>query len=171
MTTQWRHPNPRVILIEGTEATGKSSLARRIADQYDTTALHFGPPKTKTWEEEYLLPVVTSLAIVGAPVVLDRGWISEAVWCSILGDLRTPVWDDKGETLMNVMRVLGVQYIHCTATPQQILQTLDERGESDEYNDAIACIPAYEQAISELADRGAAVLTVTRDQIAEGWTL
>jgi len=73
-----------LIIIEGVDRTGKTSLAKRIADKIDAVVVHAGPP-TKHPIEEYQTALDGYSPIAGTHLVLDRWHVGEYVWPRIFG--------------------------------------------------------------------------------------
>ena len=74
-----------LIIIEGVDRTGKTSLAKRIKDKVGSygTVVHAGPP-TKHPLEEYET-ALDGWTPYGIPLILDRWHIGEYVWPKIFG--------------------------------------------------------------------------------------
>lgn len=69
-----------LIVIEGCDKSGKSTLAKAVATTYSLEYKHFGPPKTQDPAKEY----VEFLQQAAAPVVCDRFYLGELVYGPLL---------------------------------------------------------------------------------------
>lgn len=111
-----------LIVIEGPDRTGKSSLAQRIADKVNGRVIHAGPP-TKHPLEEYETALDTYDPRGQDHLILDRWHLGEYVWPAIF----------KRETLFNracqihlamYMRSRGAFFIHADRDPRKLGQEL-----------------------------------------------
>lgn len=73
-----------LIVIEGVDRTGKSTLAKRIAKQIDAEIIHAGPP-TRGSIEEYETTLNGYDPNADTSLILDRWHVGEHVWPSIFG--------------------------------------------------------------------------------------
>jgi hypothetical protein len=67
-----------LVLIEGIDRTGKSTLAERLRDFTGGTVMHFSKPETHPLYE-YTASLAT-FAPASSTVILDRGHVGESVW-------------------------------------------------------------------------------------------
>jgi len=73
-----------IILIEGVDGTGKTTLARTLQQVSSHRALfHAGPPQTASAFREYVRPL--ELANDGWTIICDRWHLGEMVWPTIFG--------------------------------------------------------------------------------------
>jgi hypothetical protein len=71
-----------IILIEGVDGTGKTTLARTLQQVSSHRALlHAGPPKTTSAFTEYVKPL--EMAYDGWTIICDRWHLGELVWPAI----------------------------------------------------------------------------------------
>lgn len=77
----------RIIIIEGTDGTGKTTYAKSLAEAHGGVYRHAGAPTAETWWEEYLDPLSLHLTgpEAGQLLVLDRWHLGEMVWPSLFG--------------------------------------------------------------------------------------
>lgn len=68
-----------LIIVEGTDRVGKTTLCETLQDQYGGEIIHFGIPH-KSALEEYLEPLLTYTPGAGENVYADRHFLGEAVW-------------------------------------------------------------------------------------------
>lgn len=79
-----------LLILEGADATGKSTLAEELAEAQDRKIIHAGPPLSKSWPEEYIESVVPQSKVQS--YVLDRWHLGEYIWPPILG--RESLYED-----------------------------------------------------------------------------
>lgn len=147
-------PKPRIILLEGADAAGKSTIAQRFSDYYTdaglvVTRVHNGPPSTVSGKSLYhiyrnqleLAVVVRKLA--DRITIIDRSFPSEAVYGPVFRgqSLLTPKQTAKLERYCikhNIWRI-GV------VAPDAIRRArMDCRGESfDRQPDVAAMYNSY----------------------------
>lgn len=72
-----------LILIEGVDRTGKSSLAESLRELTDACVLHFSSPKSDNPLVEYVWPLRGYDG--GESIVCDRGHLGEVVWPRFFG--------------------------------------------------------------------------------------
>jgi hypothetical protein len=73
-----------LVVIEGLDRTGKTTLAREVSKQTGAQYMHFGAP-TRHPIDEYLEPVLGYRPGSGRHIVMDRGYLGELVWPTIFG--------------------------------------------------------------------------------------
>lgn len=79
--------NPRLVILEGADGVGKSTLGRHLAKQYDgfyfhATATKSLIPAMRDYQQNLLENVQENVA-AGRTVVLDRFWPSELVYGTV----------------------------------------------------------------------------------------
>lgn len=78
-----------IILLEGADATGKTSLANHIVSQFPNAEyLHLGKPNTgNAWSDhKNALLLAISRVRQGKLMVIDRLWLSEAIYGAVYRD-------------------------------------------------------------------------------------
>lgn len=131
-----------ITIIEGVDGTGKTTYAKRLADQQNAMYLHADKPTKDTWFLEYAAPLVST------NMVLDRWHLGEMVWPKIFG--RESLFDDDGFDLCNwVLAKLGTKLIVLTRNDDDIVNELLNRGEEDQIDTVLHAkelfIEAYKQ--------------------------
>lgn len=124
-----------LILIDGVDLTGKTSLARELATEHGLAYLHLGPP-----ESEALAHHLAWIADwVAAPygLVLDRGHWSGYAYGSAGYNPGNSLGLSGFTVVESVMRRLGAVVVHCTATEEAILSRW-QRGEDYIKQEAVA---------------------------------
>jgi len=74
----------RFLIIEGADATGKTSLARQEAKTRGWEYQHFGAPQSKNYFTEYWKPTMKFVRS-GSQAVFDRQFVGELVWPTLFG--------------------------------------------------------------------------------------
>lgn len=114
-----------ITIIEGVDGTGKTTYAKRLADQQKSTYLHADKPQTQFWHHEYLKPITST------NMVLDRWHVGELVWPQIFG--RQSLFDEDTFDLCNwALSKLGARLIILTRHDDDITNELLNRGEEDQ---------------------------------------
>lgn len=114
-----------ITIIEGVDGTGKTTYAKRLADQNKAIYLHADKPTQKTWYEEYLTPIKHN------NMVLDRWHLGELVWPEIYG--RQSLFDEDSFDLCNwTLSKIGTRLIVLTRHDDDIADELLNRGEQDQ---------------------------------------
>jgi cytidylate kinase len=139
-------PEGQIIIIEGTDGTGKSTLARELAAMAGarTAVFHAGAPMNKAYINEYILPLV--IARDGWTCICDRWHLGEPVWSKVFE--REPIL--KREQLHIVEKQLEAFNIQITPIylerdQADIEHELAERG--DNVGAAIEALNIYEDVM------------------------
>jgi len=137
----------RIVIIEGTDCTGKTTLANELARRTGarTAVLHAGPPATNVALREYVLPL--AMADDGWTVICDRWHLGELVWAELYK--RTPLFSHEGIAYVEIaMLGVGVPitavYLHRDETHIQL--ELLERGENSP--ETFQAIDLYKKALA-----------------------
>lgn len=70
-----------IVLLEGMDKVGKSTVASYYCKQYNCQYIHMSAPASGTTKDEYILQMVDIIAGThGKNVVFDRTWYGELVW-------------------------------------------------------------------------------------------
>lgn len=136
-------------LYEGTEATGKTTVAQRHAADINGVYLHFAAPTHDNWVDEYLDPIALA-NVESRHIIMDRGFLSELVWSEYL---HRPCLIDQ-----TALRIFHKMQIHITLMErpsEDIVNTMRLRGESEDHIfEAINLIPAYRRHFNKLERMG-----------------
>jgi hypothetical protein len=84
IVVKWKGGTALLIVIEGPDLTGKTTLARRIAEMIDGTIRHSGPP-TRHPIEEYQTALDGYDPRGDQHLILDRWHVGEHVWPKVFG--------------------------------------------------------------------------------------
>lgn len=110
--------NPKFFIIEGPDRSGKSTLAKHIAQHLNirTNVIQFHLTYNRGLASamlEYHMNVhqnlIDNFREHGCSVVLDRSWISNIVYGTVLNNQRVHGWTNLRAHLMN----LGAVYVMC----------------------------------------------------------
>ena len=71
-----------LIVVEGCDRTGKTSLCRRLVTELGGFYVHFGPPTLDDPVEEYLAPLARYVPGHDQHLIVDRHYLGETVWPS-----------------------------------------------------------------------------------------
>ncbi|MGH9202177.1 MAG: hypothetical protein ACRD2A_13190 [Vicinamibacterales bacterium] len=113
-----------LVIIEGTDCTGKSTLAERLIDATGAHLIHRGPPIRHPLEE-YVLDLFPR----EPRVVCDRWHLGELVWPTIYG--RDSVYDDAMFNYTEAfLRSRGALVVYCASTVSAIRKRLKARGDN-----------------------------------------
>jgi hypothetical protein len=74
-----------LIVLEGLDRTGKSTLAAQLAERLGCPILHKGPPTAADPFTEYLAPLAGYRPRAGLNLILDRSFWGELVWPGVYG--------------------------------------------------------------------------------------
>jgi thymidylate kinase len=117
-----------IIILEGPDGGGKSSLAKRIEAQTGYCILPRDKPKTEE-EKLKMYEDYGNLILGHNNVILDRSWYSEMVYGPIMRD----------EIIMSKEQMYGLEelivenggglIIHCSASTELLWKRCQERGE------------------------------------------
>jgi thymidylate kinase len=139
----------RIIIIEGVDCTGKSTLAQSFLLQGPRHAiLHAGAPQCGTAYDEYVRPLRFARD-QGWTVICDRWHLGELVWPSIFG--RDSLYYDTEELheVENSLRRYNVPIdcIYLTRDPRAVKDELDKRDEPFDFIDD--AFELYETALAQ----------------------
>jgi hypothetical protein len=116
----------RIHIFEGTDGTGKTTIATMDAAARAATYVHAEKPKTNSWFDEYVQP----LARPDKSFTCDRWHIGEIVWPKLFG--RKPLFNNVDEYIecCVALATLGA-HVHLMIRPlNQIEKELKRRRES-----------------------------------------
>lgn len=120
---------PDIIIIEGTDGTGKSTLAREL-QQVGYAYVHASAPQESNWYDEYVGPLVGAVQSC-TPVVCDRWHIGELVWPQIFKRQSLFATDSEFRTCHDAIVNMGALVIILTREGDDVKAELQSRGEDD----------------------------------------
>lgn len=132
-----------LVILEGPDGGGKSTLAAELAERYGASVVHHGPYPGESGDE--LFERYLRSLLLDGPVVLDRSWLSEEPYALHVRDEEPRLREWHERLLERVALARGALVVNCcpsVATP---------------------CLEAYRSRRSEeYANREAQVLEVWR---------
>lgn len=120
-----------LIIIEGVDCSGKSTLAKRLMNQMDglTTFLSKGPPTHTNPVVEYVLPLATYMPNKNLNIVCDRWHLGEMVYPRVFNRNSIMSWR-QFRYIDDVIRELGGIVVYLEPDHNIILRRFNERGDS-----------------------------------------
>lgn len=121
-----------IIVLEGSEGTGKSTLAKELVKRFDGRYIHC----TYRWPDKmftYHLAALHRAVKLSTKqlVILDRHWISELIYGSIFRN--GSKWPESGRMFDRILKRFGALYIVCTSNPQKYAEIFNKiKNERDE---------------------------------------
>lgn len=98
-----------VIVLEGTDASGKGGLIRRMVDKMDSRGYRVhpvGPPTADELERHYLQRFWRRIPRAGQLVVFDRSWYGRVLIERVEGLIEVPVWQRAYEEIRHFEKLL-----------------------------------------------------------------
>lgn len=137
-----------IIIVEGPDGSGKTTLAEKIAKQTGYALLHRSQPKS---EEEKARMMDEYLQVIksGKSVVMDRCWYSEMVYGPIMRDATCITYPEM-YVLERMLCRKGALIIYCTDKPEVLWKRCQTRGE--DYITDFATHKAICEAYDELME-------------------
>ena len=108
-----------LIIVEGCDRTGKSSLCERLRDDHGGVILHFDRPVTDDMLAEYLAPLANYSPRRGQNVFVDRHYLGETVWPQFFGR-PTGMTDVLQATIEGVLGRLGACCVLAMRDPREL---------------------------------------------------
>jgi hypothetical protein len=117
----------RVIVLEGPDCCGKSTLASTLVTEHGFQLIHLGPPKYEDVFTVYTDLLMHALSL-DQPVVFDRLHIGETIYGPMLR--QKDLLGDMGVRLLHrVFAARDVKMIYCIAGWRHVEKTYLERGD------------------------------------------
>lgn len=137
----------QIIIIEGTDGTGKSTLARELAARAGsrTALFHAGAPQNKAYLNEYIIPLV--IAQDGWTCICDRWHLGEPVWSEVFN--RKPILTyEQLHIVEKALKAFDVEVspIYLTRDVGDIAAELAVNRDGP-WEDAVNAINVYEKAM------------------------
>jgi thymidylate kinase len=144
-----------VIVLEGCDGTGKTTLANMLATGHRYAVVHSG----RTPNDVDLVERYRSILAIRGKIVLDRSFISELVYGPLDHGQSRLTTLEAAELALRVKARGGV-LVHLTGAPETIFTRLRARdGSAPPIERVRALIEAYRNAFATLADT-APIITV-----------
>lgn len=143
-----------LILIEGADCAGKSTLAGRVVDLLRRTYpgehveyRHCGSP-TQHPLDEYVAPLLNYRPATGQHVVYDRHYVGELVYPSIVD--RPSAMTSAVRTYVELFLVSrGATLVYCTATDRHLIDCGVARGDAvDDLINVPATVRAFDREVT-----------------------
>lgn len=102
-----------IIILEGPDGSGKTTLGRSLAKRMNARYIHATykfPKKMFTYQTALMHEAMRAVA-AGQPVIMDRLWISEAIYAKVFRD-GSP-WPLMGRYFERLLYKVGGFYIYC----------------------------------------------------------
>ncbi len=146
-----------VVVLEGCDGTGKTTLATTLADRHDYLVVHSGrTPDSVDLAARYRMILATP-----GKVVLDRSFISELVY-GPLDHGRSRLTITAAISLAQLVAARGGVLVHLTGSPAAILSRLQARDGSVPGGERIRIIiDTYNNAFAKLGRTAPVVTTDT----------
>jgi len=137
-----------VIVLEGCDGTGKTTLANALATRHRYAVVHSG----RTPDDVDLVARYRSILAFHGKIVLDRSFISELVYGPLQHGRSRLTTSDAAELALRVGARGGV-LVHLTGFPETIVTRLRARdGSAPPVERIYALIEAYRSAFAALAE-------------------
>jgi hypothetical protein len=160
---------PQLVIVEGTDGTGKSTLAKQWAELHDAPLKHYGVP-TQGFDAEYMDDII-DFSQTGEPLMIhDRGFIGEPVWAALRH--REPLLPayDIPRRLDQVHFWVDLTVVVLDRKPHQIIHELTARGEADTTGEVLAARRQYDGMVKLLRGLRVQVFTGELPSFADGIT-
>lgn len=132
-----------ITIIEGADATGKTTMAKYLASKTNATYLHASHPTSSNYIDEYIKPI-NSLNMV-----LDRWHIGEVIWPTIYN--RESLFTEEDFDLCNwELATLGVNLIVLVRHEDKIVDELLRRGEEKEVDIVLHAQELFMQTFKQI---------------------
>lgn len=116
-----------IIIIEGPDGSGKTTLANKLSKQTGYPVVHRSAPKSD--EEKAAMMNMYKQAIKESKnIIFDRCWYSEMAYGPIMRDTSVISFPEMYE-LEKQLAKRGALIIYCTDTPEVLWRRATQRGE------------------------------------------
>ena len=116
-----------IIILEGPDGSGKTTLAEQLAKQTKYLILHRTQPKTDE-EKARMMSEYLQVIRTGKNMIFDRCWYSEMVYGPIMRDASVISYPEMYE-LERQLSKTGALLIYCTGKPEVLWKRSHTRGE------------------------------------------
>lgn len=143
-----------VIILDGCDGTGKTTLARAIAGQHGHTVIHSGrTPDSTDIVERYRQIIATP-----GRIVLDRSFISELVYGPLF-HRRSRIAVETAISLAEAVADRHGTLVHLTGDPDTIVSRLRSRDGTAPPGEQVRCIIAAYETSFALLEGAAPIIT------------
>ena len=116
-----------IIIIEGPDGSGKTTLANTLSKQTGYPVIHRSQPKTEEEKAEMLQGYIDTIK-AGRNAIFDRCWYSEMVYGPVMRDASVITYPAMYE-LERMLAKRGALIIHCKDDPDILWHRATRRGE------------------------------------------
>lgn len=116
-----------IIIIEGADGAGKTTLAQKIKDQTGYLMMHRTQPKTEE-DKKRMMDEYMQVIKAGKNCIFDRSWYSEMVYGPVMRDESVITYLQMYE-LERMLAKHGALVIYCTAPEATLWKRCLKRGE------------------------------------------
>ena len=136
-----------LIIIDGPDGSGKTTLAKRLADITGYEYFHFSYPKTDA-EKEVMVQKYKDFIKNHPNAILDRSWYSEIVYGLVVRG-KSCVSPEDMKDLELLTHRYGALIIYCTDKPEVLWQRATKRGEDyiTDYETFIAICEVFDDIL------------------------
>lgn len=116
-----------LLILEGPDGSGKTSLANKLSKQTGYNILHFSKPETEE-EKDRMYEMYEELIVCNRYAILDRSWYSEMVYGAVMRDSSYISFDEMYQ-LEQILADIGALIIYCTGPREVLWRRCTKRGE------------------------------------------
>lgn len=137
-----------ILLIDGPDGSGKSYLAKHLAEQTGYKLVHMSYPKTEEEKQTMAADYMRELS-KGKNLIFDRCWYSELVYGPIMRG-GSAISYPAMYSLEKAAAKSGALIIYCTGDKEQLWKRCNKRGEDYivEYDIFVRICAAYDEVMS-----------------------
>ena len=116
-----------IIIIEGPDGSGKTTLANTLSKQTGYPVVHRSQPKSEEEKRQMMQQYIDAI-VTGKNMIFDRCWYSEMVYGPIMRDNSVITYPEM-YLLEAKLAKRGALIIYCTDDPKTLWKRATRRGE------------------------------------------
>lgn len=116
-----------IIIIEGPDGSGKTTLAEKLSRQTGYPVVHRSQPKTEEEKKQMLASYLGAIE-TGKNIIFDRCWYSEMVYGPVMRDESVISYPEM-YFIEEKLTKHGALIIYCTDKPKTLWRRATKRGE------------------------------------------